>query len=406
MSVAVKPIISSGIALVGASVIAVAPVTPVAAPAPDVRVVDSDVSLTASSLAYVPVNMVEQTLSAPANMVAAMDRLATALVISGSWNENHPNNQWGWDEANPAMLMELVNTMVPFPAFSEPFGRHLNWWAAANLPMHDGCNYDCPDPAGLFAKMFRVPMSEFYDEDGYTFPVVTTPFNGEPTPWSEQQVILDPAEPFVSVWNSLTAEPTGIKTTTWWEMVTAAANLGAALQITGHVPGWVAVREIETFFKHFLRPPVEEQAPESDTDTSSPLSLVAATSVVEEDSPAELSPTSTVQTLRTVEAPSNEPAEAAADAGEADSGDASDPVLSPVSTKPDLVETVTNELKKKFATAAPEDTVSDDTEDTVSDDTEKTADQDKSDEKADDADEKAEADTGGKHRKADDTAED
>ncbi|PRC48009.1 hypothetical protein C6A85_82020, partial [Mycobacterium sp. ITM-2017-0098] len=139
MSLAVKPIISSGIALVGASVIAVAPVTPVAAPAPDVRVLDSDVSLTASSIAYVPINMIEQGLSAPANMVAAMDRLAAALVISGSWNENHPNNQWGWDEANPAMLMELVNLMVPFPALSEPLGRHLNWWAAANLPMHDGC---------------------------------------------------------------------------------------------------------------------------------------------------------------------------------------------------------------------------------------------------------------------------
>ncbi|PRC46705.1 hypothetical protein C6A85_88740, partial [Mycobacterium sp. ITM-2017-0098] len=272
-------------------------------------------------------------------------------------------------EANPAMLMELVNLMVPFPALSEPLGRHLNWWAAANLPMHDGCNYDCPDPAGMFAKMFKVPMSEFYDEDGYTFPVVTTPFNGEPTPWSEQQVILDPAEPFVSVWNSLTAEPTGIETTTWWEVVTAMANLGAALQVTGHMPGWVAVREIETFFKLFLQPPDEEQAPESATETPSPLSLVAATSVVGEDSPADLSPASTVQTLRTVEAPSNEQAEPAEPAGETDSGDPSDPALSPASVKPDLVETVTSELKKKFATAAPEETVADDTDESVADDT-------------------------------------
>ncbi len=102
MRVAVKPVVTTGVALVGASVIAVTPVTP---SEPVARAVESDVNLSASSVAYIPVNMVQQALSAPANMVAAVDRLATALAVSGSWNENQPNNQWGWDEANPAMLM-------------------------------------------------------------------------------------------------------------------------------------------------------------------------------------------------------------------------------------------------------------------------------------------------------------
>ncbi|ORV83218.1 hypothetical protein [Mycolicibacterium iranicum] len=274
MRVAVKPVITTSVALVGASVIAV---TPIQAPAPTVRAIESDVSLSASSVAYVPVNMIQQALSAPANMVASLDRLAAAMVISGDWNVNQPNNQWGWDEANPAMLMELVNTVIPFPHFSEPFGRHLNWWATANLPMYEGCNFECPDLPGMLTRMFRVPMSEFYDEDGYTFPVVRTPYNGIETTWSRTPVKLDPAEPIRSLWDSLTSEPEGVKSTTLWEFVSAVANFSAAMQVTGHLPDWIAVREIETFVKLFLRPPAEAA---DDVDTPSDatdLELVANT---------------------------------------------------------------------------------------------------------------------------------
>ncbi|MDG4666907.1 hypothetical protein [Mycobacterium sp. 236(2023)] len=335
MRIAVKPVITTSVALVGASVIAI---TPIEAPAPTVPVVQSDVSLSASSVAYVPINMVQQVLSSPANMAAAMDRLAAALVISGSWNENHANNQWGWDEANPAMLKELINMAIPFPAFSEPWGRHLNWWATANLPMYEGCNFDCPDLPGMLDRMFKVPMSEFYDEDGYTFPVVKTPFNGEETPWSEQTVKLDPAEPLRSVWDSLTAEPTGIKTTTLWEFVTAAANLGAALQITGHMPDWIAVREIETFFKHFLRPPVEED-PETPSGATE-LSFV---------SPALLSPAATdaeVVDVAADDVPDETTEKKVTETTSDEQGDKPD--------APTIVDTATNFLKGKFALAEPE----------------------------------------------------
>ncbi|WP_374156946.1 hypothetical protein ACEWX3_14745 [Mycobacterium sp. G7A2] len=415
MRVAVKPVITTSVALVGASVLAVAPLEP---PAPaTARVVEQDVSLTASSLAYVPINAIEQVFSAPANMVAALDRLATALAISGSWNESHPNNVWGWDPANPDMLREAVNVLVPFPSFSQPWGEHLNWWAAANLPMYEGCAYECEDLPGMLDLMFKVPMSEFYDEDGYTFPTVINPIDGQETEWSEQQVILDPAEPIKSVWASLTAEPTGIQTVTWWEVVTAVANFSAALQITGHLPDWIAVREIETFFKHFLREPEEDIAPEdeeSETPAEANAMLVASS--------VGLSP---------VAAPSDV-APVAEDADEAAGGESA---AAADQRESSIVAKATDELKKKFESApivadvvdeASEDVVSEDvTEDsTIEADAdeaateeasaEEDADEAGTEEDADEAaDESAEADadaesdsstTGGKHRKDDDSS--
>ncbi|MFB1298362.1 hypothetical protein ACAG24_022870 [Mycobacterium sp. pW049] len=364
MRVAVKPVITTSVALVGASVIAV---TPIQAQTSTVRVIESDVSLSASSVAYVPVNMIQQALSAPANMVAALDRLAAAMVISGSWNENHANNQWGWDEANPAMLKELINTLIPFPAFSEPFGRHLNWWATANLPMYEGCNYDCPDLPGMLDRMFKVPMSEFYDEDGYTFPVVKTPFNGVETPWSEETVKLDPAEPIRALWDSLTAEPTGVRTTTWWEVVTAVANFSAAMQITGHMPDWVAVREIERFFKHFLRPPVEEEAEGTEgaggveTLADAPdLALVANTVASEGEALGGLSPAPALRAV-TFGATGTSGAEDSG-VGEAEAPSGADDTVAETDADPNtgshtdsdatsIVDTATNFLKGKFATA-------------------------------------------------------
>lgn len=410
MRVAVKPVITTSVALVGASVLAVAPLEP---PAPATsRVVDQDVSLTAASLAYVPINAIEQVFSAPANMVAALDRLATALAISGSWNDSHPNNVWGWDPANPAMLREAINVLVPFPSFSEPWGKHLNWWAAANLPMYEGCAYECEDLPGMLDLMFKVPMSDFYDEDGYTFPTVINPIDGQETEWSEQQVILDPAEPIKSVWASLTAEPTGIQTVTWWEVVTAVANFSAALQITGHLPDWIAVREIETFFKHFLREPepVEEVGPSEDEESASlpeANALLAARSV----------------SLSPVAAPS-EVAPLQGDAEEAAGGETA---AAADQDETSIVAKATDELKKKFESAPTVADVIDEVSEDVTQDsateadadeaatevaaTEEDADEAGAEEDADEAvDESAEADadadsstSGGKHRKDDDS---
>ncbi len=417
MRVAVKPVVTTSVALAGASILAVAPLQqPVPA---DTRVAEQDVSLAASSLAYVPINVIEQSLSAPANAVAALDRLAAALEFSGSWNEPQPNNVWGWDPANPAMLRESVNLLIPFPSFSEPFGTHLNWWTAANLPMYAGCTYECPDLPGMLARMFRVPISDFYDEDGYTFPTVVNPVDGQETEWSGQQVILDPAEPFRSVWDSLTAEPTGIQTVTWYEAVTALANFGAALQTTGHLPDWIAVREMEQFVKLFLHAP-DEVAP-SVTDVQVPLPSEAAASWVgsTDFAASGLSPATALPELES--GPRR-----LADLPEDGDGPSFDPASAPTP----IVDKIADELKEKFDSAtedvaeAPTDEEgAEDLEDSNSasavqettDEGETTDQDDEVDvDEAFDQEEGADQDTdetdtstsrGGKHRKADDSAD-
>jgi hypothetical protein len=254
MHASVRTFATASVALVGASVISV---TPIAPSQPDIRVASPAVRLAAASAANVPVNLSTALVSAPANLVQGLERLAAALELSGSWNESHPNNVWGWDPANPEMLKGMIDLLVPFPALSGPLGEHLNWWVAANFPMYAGCAFECPDPIGMLNVMFRVPIWEFYDEDGYTFPEVINPVSGLPTEWSGQTVRLDPLEPITSVINYLLRDQSEneIETVTPYEVITAVANFAAALQITGHLPTWIAVREIETFFKSFFPAP-------------------------------------------------------------------------------------------------------------------------------------------------------
>jgi hypothetical protein len=242
----------TGVAIIGAGVIAITPVAP--AP-PAVPAVSADVALTGASVANVPVNLINAVLNVPGAMVAGMERLAVALQASGSWNASSPNNVWGWDPANPEMLQGVIDMTLPFAPLSTSLGEHLNWWAAANLPMHTGCAFECRDLGGMLNSMFRVPMWEFWDSDGYTFGPVINPVNGAPTAWSGQTVKLDPWQPVRSVVDYLLADPGKVRFPTAYEIITAVANLAAALQTTGHLPKWIAVREIETFFKLFVPKP-------------------------------------------------------------------------------------------------------------------------------------------------------
>lgn len=264
MLASVRPYATAGVALVGASVMAVSPIT-VPPAQPEIRNVEATVALAATtSLAYVPINMIHALINAPGNFIFGVEQFAEAMRLSGSWNDSHPMNVWGWDDANPAHAWSLMNMFVPFPALSRPLGKHLNWWMAANLPMHEGCDFECPDLKGMLAKMFKVPMSEFYDEDGYTFPVVRNPVaekeNGgipAPTWWSEKTVKLDRREASKSFWNYLISKPEKIHIPSAYEVITAFANLARALQVTGHLPKFFAVDQIETFFKLFVRKPKE-----------------------------------------------------------------------------------------------------------------------------------------------------
>ncbi|MGE2835910.1 hypothetical protein [Mycobacterium sp. SMC-4] len=324
MNVAVNSVIASGVALVGAGVIAIAPVE---APVSTVREAEPDVSLTASSLAYVPINLIESVFSAPAHMVEALNRLSAALTLSGSWNESSPNNVWGWDPANPAMLRAAIDVLIPFPAFSNPWGKHLDWWATANLPMYEGCAFECPDLPGMLDVMFNVPMSHFYREQGYTFPTVINPIDGKETEWSGDTIKLDPAETVTSVWNFLTSEPQGIQRVTFYEIIEAVADFAASLQVTGHLPDWIAVREIERFFKFFVPAPPAEEAGESEEDEAARQSLpeVEVTTLAAADKSATEAPAeSPVSTPRRIEVRDAEVGDAADDEAPAVDGSATE----------------------------------------------------------------------------------
>ena len=240
MHAGVRPDAAAGVSLVGAGLIAVGPVTPT----PHTIVVrDADVALT-GSVANIPANAFMAALNTPANLVFGIQRFADAMAESGSWEVSQPNNVWGWDPANPEMLEGFVDMLVPFPALSRPLGEHLNWWAAANLPMHEGCAFECTDPIGMLQSMFTVPMWKFYSPEGYTFGEVINPVDGKPTEWSGKTIKLDRFEVIKSVADYFTGEPQAFRPVTMYDFVTASANLAAALQVTGHVPDSLPVPEI------------------------------------------------------------------------------------------------------------------------------------------------------------------
>lgn len=348
MQASVRPYVTAGVALVGASVIAVTPITP---SAPQIRTVETDVSLAAASVFNVPANAFNAFLNMPGAMLAGIERFAAAMEASGSWNESHPNNVWGWDQANPEHAMGLTDIFVPVPAISTPLGEHINWWMAANLPMHEGCAFSCPDLAGMLGGMFKVPMWEFWDEDGYTFPEVINPVSGEKPYWSGLQVKLDPWEPVTSFVSYLMSDPGEVRFPTAYEFVTGFANLASSLQTTGHLPTWIAVREIETFVKLFLPKPATEttdvdDAPESLSTT--PSDSLPSDSLPSDSLPSDASQSNTLRLLSFDAADLQDVGKADAQPADADQSavtgdvktDAPAPTETPAVTPPADAETV------------------------------------------------------------------
>lgn len=196
-----RPIVSAGIALLGAGAIAVAPVT---APPGQVRTAGIDVTLTAvatvescdptvtalcrpssaaqtpqepqalaesaPSIFNIPANLFIALANVPYNFFNALgqgdvnlgDRpdsgfafvnsrdgvdlnqtevvgLTADLDFGGSWWVYHPFNVLGTDAADIARYQSLVNVLLPFPALSVGLGNILATVAASQLPMDVGC---------------------------------------------------------------------------------------------------------------------------------------------------------------------------------------------------------------------------------------------------------------------------
>ena len=228
MPAAVRPYVTVGVALVGASVISVTPIEP---PHLDVN---ADVRLAAATgdIANIPANLFNAIAGIPATEIQAVDRFADAMLETGNWNVWSPTNVFGFDAVDRKRLKAIVDLLVPFPALSAVLGEQLSVWSQANLPMNAGCAAlpgACPDPAAILSNMFQVSVLQLIS--GYTFPEVVNPFDGSHPEWSEQHVQLDPFESVTSVSDYLLAPPTGAQTVSLEQALTTVAKFAQSLWV-------------------------------------------------------------------------------------------------------------------------------------------------------------------------------
>jgi hypothetical protein len=225
MSAAVRAYLAAGVAAMSVGTLTVTTEGP---PAGAPRAGDLSYALAAqsSSLLNVPANLFAMVLSMPAWEFQAADRLADAMIATGSWQVWGPTNVGGFDEQDPPKLKAAVDMLMPVAPFSSVFGTQLSWWAQANLPMNAGCAAvpgACPDITAFMKGTFTVPLSTL--QDGYRFPTSTNPFTLQPTTWSGQSVQMTPGAEFIALWNYLTGPPAKIETMPLGEMARATGKL-------------------------------------------------------------------------------------------------------------------------------------------------------------------------------------
>ena len=159
MPAGITPYVTAGLALVGASVIAVTPIAPQSAANTGHRVVAMDVSLsaatctttegmvcggadapatypaiTASNVFNIPVNLFNAIISIPAAELAGLNLLSKSLEETGSLLVWSPTNAFGFDQADPDKLRAIYDLLIPFPALSSVIGEQAVVWAQANFP--------------------------------------------------------------------------------------------------------------------------------------------------------------------------------------------------------------------------------------------------------------------------------
>ena len=138
-----RPYAMAGVALVGASVIAVTPVAP--PPPPEMRVASAEVRLAAApSLLNVPVNLLIDIINIPHAEIQAIDLFARAQMFSGPWFIVSASNIWGIDPGDPPRFRAVVGMLAPFPALSGLYldqndqrglGQQVWMLVAAELPV-------------------------------------------------------------------------------------------------------------------------------------------------------------------------------------------------------------------------------------------------------------------------------
>jgi hypothetical protein len=243
---------SGVVALVGAGVVTVTPVTPppeIAPPQHHTAVSNAEVRLAAASIANIPPNLIYAVANVPYNEVQALNEVARSLFFTGNWFVGSSTNIWGEDPGDPTHFQSIIDVLFPYPALSGPAAFQLAMLAAAEIPVNAACAAQTCTPlvplqpiTGITAidktiwtaaillgypfpllnNWFRVPFSELMS--GYTFGNVVNPAgpvnsqfgfqgtvpgpNGEPLmPWSGTTFTLNPLAPWENFFNSLMATP-------------------------------------------------------------------------------------------------------------------------------------------------------------------------------------------------------
>ena len=234
MHAALRPYITAGIALVGASVIAVTPVTP---SLPGLPVEQTATRLLASSIANIPANLVIAIANIPYYESLALKEYAYALGPAGqtggvpgwippgatvanggvdpgpdgiegtepcseaaparcddlytrggtgSWYmESHSGNTWGWDDGNWPQLAGIGQAVFPFE-ISQPIAQQLQTFAQAELIAGAAinCEFQCADVLGYLVGwlVFQTPLTSLLS--GTTFPVTINAYPDVYPVWS------------------------------------------------------------------------------------------------------------------------------------------------------------------------------------------------------------------------------
>jgi hypothetical protein len=146
MQAASRPYALAAAVLAATSVVAV---TPSAARIVELPIRSIETRLVDSSIANIPINLLDDIINIPANELHATQFFTDNLFMAGPWFVVSPTNLWGVDPGDPTHFMSVVNFAVPFPAlsgmnapetdFNAGLGQQLWGFVASELPTNSGC---------------------------------------------------------------------------------------------------------------------------------------------------------------------------------------------------------------------------------------------------------------------------
>lgn len=258
MQAAMRPYVTAGAALLGAGVIAVTPIAPTALMQAKV---EQAVRFAAASVANIPANLALTVVNTPANELAAINSFADSLFQTGTWWVYTPTNVLGTDPADPPKLKSSAAMALPFgpgdQTIGQVLGDQMNIIQEAELPMNAGCTAipeACSDPNAILSNMFQVPLSQLMA--GYDFGTVINPTDGQPVPWSNTTVQLDPLAPVTTFVNNLMQTPGDVKTVSAGDVGNAGSRVLQGLWVDFYpfVPGSEIFNPNMTYLAYVFRP--------------------------------------------------------------------------------------------------------------------------------------------------------